>query len=109
MAVWAIVVSVCAGVVTIGGAWIYVYKAVNFLQQPQKLNEERFDDIEEKLDNDDKRLKKQGEIIEQTKEAINLSLQNDLVILRHLENNNNTGEITQTIRNLENWLINRKF
>ena len=109
MAWWAVVVSICAGVVTIGGAWIYVYKAVNFLQQPQKQNEERFEEIERKLDNDNKRLKEQEEILKQTKDAFNLSLKNDLVILRHLATSNNTGEINETIHNVEDWLINRSF
>lgn len=106
---WMAVVAICGGLGAIGGAIVYINKAIKFIQQPQKANEERFAKIEEYLANDKRKLEKHDEMLEQVKDVFNLSLKNDLVMLRHASTNNNTGEINETIKNLETWLIDRKF
>ena len=48
-------------------------------------------------------------MMKQTTKAFNMSIKNDLVILKHLESNNNTGEMRKTIDELQEWLIDRQF
>ena len=105
----AVILSICALIIAVGGAVAYLAKLFKAINQPYKDTKERLDKIDEYLDNDNKRINKLYEIMEQNTQAFNMSIKNDLVILRHLESNNNTGEMQKTIKDLQDWLIDRKF
>ena len=64
---------------------------------------------DDRIERTNRRVDKYEKTLEQIREATNLGMHNDLVILRHLATNNNTGEINETIQDVENWLINRKI
>ena len=65
--------------------------------------------IDKYLDKDNTRINALYDMMKQTNEAFNISIKNDLVILKHLESNNNTGEMRKTISELQDWLIDRQF
>ena len=105
----ALILTICGLITAVGAAVAYIAKLFKTINQPYKDNKERLDKIDEYLDNDNRRINKLYEIMEQNTQAFNMSIKNDLVILRHLESNNNTGEMQKTIEYLQNWLIDRKF
>ena len=105
----AVILSICGLIIAIGGSVAYLNKLFRAINQPYKETRERLDKIEIYLDNDNKRIQELEAMIKQNTRAFNMSIKNDLVILRHLESDNNTGEMQETIKNLEEWLIDRKF
>ena len=88
MATWQAVitgfVAVCVGFssVCVAGGW--VLKIIKGIKKPSE-------DINTKLDNDNKRIKALEEQSAFILKAISLLLQDDLVILNHLRTTNNTG------------------
>ena len=105
----AVVISVCALISAIGGAIAYLNKLFKAINQPYQETKERLNKIDLYLDNDNKRIQELQSMVKQNTQAFNMSIRNDLVILRHLESNNNTGEMEKTIKDLEDWLIDRQF
>ena len=105
----ALILTICGLITAVGAAVVYIDKLFKTINQPYKDTKERLDKIDEYLDNDNRRINKLYEIMEQNTQAFNMSIKNDLVVLRHLESNNNTGEMQKTIEYLQNWLIDRKF
>ena len=105
----AVILSICGLIIAIGGSVAYLNKLFKAINQPYKETRERLDKIDTYLDNDNKRIQELQAMVKQNTRAFNMSIKNDLVILRHLESNNNTGEMQETIRGLEEWLIDRQF
>ena len=104
---WAL--AVCSAIAVVGAAVVYIKRAFDAIRKPQRDLENEFKHIYKLLDNDNKRINRNEQVLEQIREATNLGMRNDLVILRHLATNNNTGEINATIQQVEDWLIERKF
>lgn len=105
----ALILTICGMITAVGAAVVYIAKLFKTINQPYKENRERLDKIDEYLDNDNKRINELYDMMKQSTEAFNISIKNDLVILKHLESNNNTGEMRKTIQDLQEWLIDRQF
>lgn len=105
----ALILTICGVITAIGAAVVYIAKLFKTINQPYKENKERLDKIDEHLDNDNKRINELYDMMKQITKAFNMSIKNDLVILKHLESNNNTGEMSKTISDLQEWLIDRQF
>lgn len=105
----ALILTICGVITAIGAAVVYIAKLFKTINQPYKENKERLDKIDEHLDNDNKRINELYDMMKQITQAFNMSIKNDLVMLKHLESNNNTGEISKTISDLQEWLIDRQF
>lgn len=65
------------------------------------------DDINTKLDNDNKRLKELEDQYKYISSAIGVLMRCDLVILGHLRTNNNTGQMADMEKDIQNFLIKR--
>lgn len=68
---------------------------------------DQFKSVDDKLDNDNKRL---NELEKQNLfmyKAISLLLQDDLVILEHLRTNNSTGKMAEQEQKVQDFLIER--
>ena len=63
------------------------------------------DDIIIKLDRDNKRLVNLEEEIDYVGRSISLLMKSNLVILGHLQSNNNTGEMTKMEQEIQDFLI----
>lgn len=104
MATWQAVitgfVAVCVGFssVCVAGGW--VLKIIKGIKKPSE-------DINTKLDNDNKRIKALEEQSAFILKAISLLLQDDLVILNHLRTTNNTGEMAEQERKVQDFLVKR--
>lgn len=103
----ASILSVCAVIVAVGGAIAYINKAIQAIQKPQKENEEKFEHIYKCLTNDKEDIRRLEKTVFDNAEAIKFLIKLDLVTLKHLESGNDTGLMRKTIKEVEEWLINK--
>lgn len=103
----AAILSVCGIITALGGAIVYINKAIKIFQQPQKDNEEKFEHIYKCLTKDKDDIRRIEEMVLDNAEAIRFLIKLDLVTLKHLESGNETGLMRQTIKEVEDWLIHR--
>lgn len=103
----ASILSVCAVIVAVGGAIAYINKAIQAIQKPQKENEEKFEHIYRCLTNDKEDIRRLEKMVLDNAEAIKFLIKLDLVTLKHLESGNDTGLMRKTIKEVEEWLINK--
>lgn len=101
------VLSICGIIMAIGGAAAYIGKAIHAIQKPQKENEEKFEHIYECLTRDKDEIAGLRKMANDNREAIGFLVKINLVMLKHLESGNDTGEMKQTIHDVEEWLIER--
>lgn len=94
------VVAVCGGFSTICVAIGWLIKIIKAVKKPA-------DDVNQKLDNDNKRIKDLEKNFGYVLKAISLLLQDDLVILNHLRTDNNTGEMAKQENKVQDFLIMR--
>lgn len=102
------ILSVCAIITALGGAIVYINKAVKVFQQPQKDNEEKFEHIYKCLTNDRNNIERIEKMVIDNAEAIKFLIKLDLVTLKHLESGNETGLMRKTIKEVEDWLIHNR-
>lgn len=90
-----------------------LYAGVKYLKKELKdgvveMLKDEFTGIDDKLDNDNKRIKaledQNGFILK----AISLLLQDDLAILEHLRTSNNTGKMAEQEEKVQKFLIERE-
>ena len=103
----AAILSVCGIITALGGAIVYINKAIKVFQQPQKDNEEKFEHIYRCLTNDKDDIRRLEKLVNENAEAIKFLIKLDLVTLKHLESGNETGLMRQTIKEVEEWLIHK--
>lgn len=100
--------QIAAVIIFIGG----LYGGVKLLRKELKeaireMLKSQFDDVDKKLDNDNKRM---NDLEKQTQflyKAISLLLQDDLAILEHLRTNNSTGKMKEQEQKVQDFLIER--
>ena len=92
--------KICAGftAVCVAGGWLI--KIVKAAKKPA-------DDVNAKLDNDNKRIKKLEEDMTFLTSSISMLMRCDLVMLAHMRTNNNTGQIAQMETEIQDFLIKR--
>ena len=100
--------QIAAVIIFVGG----LYGGVKMLKKEFKealteMLKSQFEDVDKKLDNDNKRL---NDLEKQTQflyKAISLLLQDDLAILEHLRTNNSTGKMKEQEQKVQDFLIER--
>ena len=104
--------------ITVGQIAIFVafvgalYGGVKYLKKEMKeaiseMLKDQFEDIDDKLDKDNKRIKDLEEANKFMYKAISLLLQDDLAILEHLRTNNSTGKMAEQEKKVQEFLIER--
>lgn len=68
---------------------------------------DQFKSVDDKLDNDNKRIKDLEGANKFMYRAISLLLQDDLAILEHLRTNNSTGKMAEQEQKVQDFLIER--
>ena len=94
-------IAVCVGFSSVCVAVGWLIKIIKAMKKPS-------DDINTKLDNDNKRIKALEEQSAFILKAISLLLQDDLAILEHLRTSNNTGEMAKQEKKVQDFLIERQ-
>lgn len=93
--------AICGGFTTVCVAVGWLIKLIKALKKPNT-------DINEKLDNDNKRIKELEDQLKYISSSIGVLMRCDLVILGHLRTNNNTGQMSKMETEIQQFLINRK-
>ena len=94
-------ITVCVGFSSVCVAVGWLIKIIKAMKKPS-------DDINTKLDSDNKRIKALEEQSAFILKAISLLLQDDLAILEHLRTSNNTGEMAKQEKRVQDFLIERQ-
>lgn len=100
--------QIAAAVLFIGG----LYAGVKYLKKELKdgireMLKDEFKGIDDKLDNDNKRIKALEDQSAFIMKAISLLLQDDLAILEHLRTSNNTGKMAEQEEKVQKFLTER--
>ena len=100
--------QIAAFVIFIGG----LYAGVKYLKKELKdgiveMLKDQFKGVDEKLDNDNKRIKALEDQSAFILKAISLLLQDDLAILEHLREGNSTGKMAEQEKKVQKFLIER--
>ena len=90
-----------------------LYAGVKYLKKELKdgiaeMLKDEFKGIDDKLDNDNKRIKALEDQTAFILKAISLLLQDDLAILEHLRTDNNTGKMAEQEEKVQKFLIERE-
>lgn len=89
-----------------------LYAGVKYLKKELKdgiveMLKDEFKGVDDKLDNDNKRIKALEDQSAFILKAISLLLQDDLAILEHLRTSNNTGKMAEQEEKVQQFLIER--
>lgn len=100
--------QIAAFVLFVGG----LYGGVKYLKKELKdgiveMLKDQFKTVDDKLDNDNKRIKALEDQTAFILKAISLLLQDDLAILEHLRTSNNTGKMAEQEEKVQKFLIER--
>lgn len=105
--------SITVGQIAIFVAFVVaLYGGVKYLKKEMKeaiseMLREEFEDIDDKLDKDNKRIKDLEDANKFMYKAISLLLQDDIAILEHLRTNNATGKMAEQEQKVQEFLIER--
>jgi hypothetical protein len=89
-----------------------LYGGVKYLKKELReavteMLKDEFSSVGDKLDNDNRRIKALEEQSAFILKAISLLLQDDLAILEHLRTDNNTGEMAEQQKKVQDFLVER--
>ena len=101
--------QIAIAVAFVGG----LYAGVKYLKKELRdaiveMLKESFEEVDKKLDNDNKRIVELEKQLGFILKAISLLLQDDLAILEHLRTDNNTGKMAEQEQKVQEFLIERK-
>ena len=99
--------AICSGITIVCVAASHLIKVVQALRKPSQNTKARLDRYDKLFENDNKRIKALEERFEFVLKAIPILLQDDLVIIKHLRTNNNTGKMEKQEEKLNDFLLNR--
>lgn len=100
-------VAVCVGFSSICVAVGWLVKIIKGIKKPNEDVKAEMKSIDQKLDNDNKRIKTLEDQTAFILKAISLLLQDDLAILEHLRTSNNTGKMAEQEEKVQKFLIER--
>ena len=99
---WEVIEHFCISVAVVGAAITYMYKGIKFAKKPS-------DDVNEKLDRDNKRLIKLEDHYDYVVGASTLTMKTLLLVLEELKVNNDTeGQIKKAQDEIHNFIFERK-
>lgn len=104
----ATLICVASCIITVGGAIKVLAEAKKALQKPLDEVNQKLAHYDECLDNDMKHLRKLDGVVAESAQAINMIVDIDLTMLRHMSDGNNTKEINEKIKKIESWLFEGK-
>lgn len=109
------ILAICGLVVAVGGAAVYIYKAVkaalkpfNDIKEDIEAVQKRCDDDAKKFSYDDLRIRKLETAVEELHNDTKAILSSVALLLQHAETGNDTGEMRKGRQELEKYLIKRK-
>ena len=101
----ATLIYIASCIITVGGAVKILFEAKKALEKPLQEVYEKLEQYDKFFDNDNQRLDRLEQVVEENAKSINMLVDIDLTMLRHMSNGNNTGEINDKIKKVEGWLF----
>lgn len=101
----ATIIYIASCVITVGGAVKILLEAKKALQKPLDEVNKKLEHYDHCLDKDKKHLDKLDMVVEENVKAINMLVDIDLTMLRHMSDGNHTGEVNEKIKKVEGWLF----
>lgn len=102
---FAAIICVASCIITVGGAIKVLAEAKKALQKPLEEVNAKINKHDALLDRDYEHLAKLDAVAEENAKAINMLVDIDLTMLRHMSDGNNTKEINEKIKKIEDWLF----
>lgn len=111
----AMILYIASFIGVVGAAVKVLADAKKAIQKPLTEVNEKFNHYDDCLGRDKKHLEELDEtvgelsgIVSELGEATNLLVSANRTVLLHLKDNNHTGEIDKQVKELDDWLVNRK-
>ena len=101
-----IYVASCIGIV--GTAIKVLWSAKKALLKPLEDVNKKLADHDKFLANDKNQIEKIDYVLADLTASINMLVSSHRTVLYHLQDGNHTGEITEEIRELDDWLLDKK-
>lgn len=105
---WGTLLYIATSIGVIWSAFKSIKEAKKAVSKPFEDNEERMKHIENCLDNDKKRIDNLEENQSRIGEDVQQLLSATVVMLSHMEDGNNTGEIKKKHNELEEYIIKKR-
>lgn len=105
---WATIIYFCTCIITVGGALKVLDEAKKALKKPLDEVNEKLVHYDQCLSNDKKRLDRIDYALEDLTHSINMLVKSNRTILYHLEDGNHSGEIKQELKDLDEWLLEKR-
>lgn len=94
---------ICSSIAVIGGALVWVKKGISPFTEPLK----RLDELEDHRTGCDSKFEEQALMNKEMSEDINMILKSILLLMKHAETGNCTGEVGKGRSTLEEYIVNR--
>lgn len=108
------VLAWCAFITAIGAAVVLIWKALKPVFKPFKDVQDELKEIEkrghdhdERFQEGEERMERHDEMLKEIQADTKIMMKSLALLLSHAETGNNTGEVAQGRRELENYLINK--
>lgn len=105
---WNFIQVLCAGVVALGGAGAVFVGLYRWFKKPDMNRDEKIKGHDEKLDNDNRRIKDLEKSQKDTEEAINILMQSMLALMSNSIDGNHVEELKIARDDLQKYLIKRR-
>lgn len=103
-----LILSTCAGIVTISGATIAIYKLISFLRSPELDQTKRIERLEQRMDEHERRLNRDRDALEEITTSTRMNQKALLALLAHGIDGNEVETMRNAKHEMETYLINRK-
>lgn len=100
-----IILLICGGIISIGGALTVVKKWINGIKKPNKIVKQEVEHIEETLNSHENYFKRDKEAIDELKEGQRIIYKSQLALISHAIDGNNTKQLKEAETELQNYLI----
>lgn len=107
MDLWNVIQLACTGIITLGGAGAIIISIIKWAHKPTDTRDEQLSKHEERLDNDNKRLRILEEKQAETEEGQRILMKSMLALLSHALDGNHTDGLRQAKNDLQEYLIRR--
>lgn len=104
----ATLIYIASSITVIGGALGVLAKAKNALVAPLNEINDKIAEHDQYLSNDKQHFEKIDYILEDLIRSNNMLIKSHRTVLHHLEEGNHSGEIKADIKQIDDWLIERK-
>lgn len=99
------IIKMCGVIITIGGAVVYIARAIKTLTQPIAEIKETLERHEVYLTRDKERLDRLEQELNDNKDSTKLLLKSMTALLSHMETGNHTKQMAAIRQDIEHYLI----